>query len=217
MIDMNNITIAMCPFCRSYIESTTHNSANIHSEYSTDDVAKILQNRENRIICDTCGKVFYHEHNCRIICAEKNYAIISLPRHTDSAPVTKTALYRLLKKDFFRFRIVREFIQFEEKVRIFENELDDRVIELIKYNCVPDAKGLGKGEKIILTDIDGNAMTFTRYDGYDTPLSSHKVSTDAYHTYRKGVKKEILTGTNVQWMEINLNWAEKYTKENPIL
>lgn len=209
-----NTIIAMCPFCRNYIPSNPQNVANINSQYCADDVPKILKNTENKIVCDKCGKEFYHEHGCRIINVAKNYVIMSLPVCSDNPPTIKSALYNILKKENFRFRVVREFINFSEKVRIFEYGLDDRVIELIKYNCVPYAKRIGENEKIILTGLDGNAMTFTVYDGYDIPLSAHKVSTEAYHTYRKGLKDEILRNTTVQWMEINHHWAEKYTKEN---
>ncbi|MBR2476923.1 MAG: hypothetical protein IKB50_02175 [Clostridia bacterium] len=205
-----NTIIAICPFCRNYIKADPVTKANTHSVYSADDVSKILKNTENKITCDRCGKEFYHEHCCRIVNAGKGYVILSLPQISDNPPTVKAALYQLLRKENFRFRYVREFLLLTEKVRIFEHGLDDRVIELIKYNCVPDSGD----NKIILTGIDENSMTFTVYDGYDTPLSSHRVNKDAYHTYRKELKDEIITNTTVQWMEINLRWAEKYTKEN---
>lgn len=215
MTDMKtNIRIAMCPFCRSYNELDSKTAENINSVYGTDDINRILKSTENIVTCDKCGKPYYYEQDCIATNIKKDYAIISLPHHNDSVPVIKTALYKILGKDKFRFRCVREFIILKEKSRIFEHGLDDRIIELIKYNHVPSAKTLGKYDKIVLTNIDESTMTFTVYDGYDTPLSSHKVSNDAYYTYYKEMKDEILKENTVQWPEINLHWAEKYTKEN---
>ena len=107
-----------------------------------------------------------------------------------------------------------EFIFLTEKVRLFENGLDDRVIELIKYNHIVLPKGLDTKAKIILTGTDDDAMVFTIYDKDDFPIASHRVSKNTYHTYSKDMQEEKLSENSELWKEIDLNWAEEYTKES---
>ncbi len=213
-IDTFSIKRAVCPFCRQQISITEKIIKHINITHDKSSLKSILSCHANRVKCNECGEEFYYEHNCSVINSDKNYAIASLPMMLNPLPDEKTSLFRILKKRDFRLRYVHEFICLSEKVRIFEFGLDDRVLEIIKYNYVASPKGLGADAKIILTGVDGNALIFTVYDDYDRPLATHRVSIDAYASTRAQFDKELIDGPTLTWRKIDLNWAEQYTKEN---
>lgn len=178
-----------------------------------DLLTDVLTQSINYIVCPKCGEGFYYEHNCCAINAEKNYAVASLPMINSALPKEKTALFRILNKNNFRLRFVKEFIFLTEKVRIFEFDLDDRALEVIKYTYLAKPMGLGTDAKIILTNTDGNALIFTVFDDYDKTVSTHRVGLDAYAHTALRMEKETIAAPTMEWQKIDLKWAEQYTKE----
>lgn len=138
----------------------------------------------------------------------KNYVVASLPLQKHPLPDEKSGIFRILNKGDFRLRYVNEFIYMSEKVRIFEFDLDDRALEVIKYNYVAVPMGLSTDAKIILTGTDGNALIFTIYDEYDKPKASHRVGIDAYARACAEIGKEIIDSPIISWQKIDINWAK---------
>lgn len=212
-IDTFSMKRAVCPFCRKHISITEKVLKHMNVTHDRDTLEIILSCHANRVKCSECGEEFYYEHNCGVINSDKNYAVASLPMMLNPLSDEKTALFRILRKGDFRLRYVHEFIYLSEKVRIFEFDLDDRVLEVIKYNYVAAPKGLGADAKIILTGVDGNALIFTVYDDYDRHLATHRVGIDAYANTCAQFDKESINAPTLTWRKIDLNWAEQYIKE----
>lgn len=205
---------AVCPFCRKYIHVDTPVYKSIIAHRDTEALKSILRQTANRIKCSLCGEEFYYEHNCGIINTDKNYAIAALPNMQKPLPEIKTALFKILGKQNFRLRYVHEFIYLTEKARIFEFDLDDRVLEIIKYKYIAETRGLGTDAKIILINTNSNALIFGIYDDCDKLLTTHCVGIDSYAAISASLDKELADDALLNWKKIDLNWAKEYTKEN---
>lgn len=107
-----------------------------------------------------------------------------------------------------RLRLVKEFICLIEKVRIFEFDLDDRVLETVKYKYIKSPYKINDNKKIILDGADENVMVFGIYDELDRKMCEHKTSLDAYRKEYKNFGGEIISGSITQWKEIDTRWAE---------
>ena len=217
MMNINTLDFvnAMCPFCREFITGKARIMQYINLTGNRELLSELLRKGINYMVCPKCGEEFYYEQNCLVLNSEKNYAVASTP-----SPIKlndeKSALYHILKKSDFRMRYVDEFIYLTEKIRIFEFNLDDRALEIVKYNYMVKPMNLGTDAKIILTGADGNALIFTVFDHNDKPLSTHRVVNDAYkHTVHK-LEKELVSESMIHWRKINLSWAEQYIKENKL-
>lgn len=184
----------------------------INSQFLSD----ILSNNTNYIECVHCGEKFFYECTCGVINSNKKYAIVSMPVETDFIHKEKAAFLNIIGYNDFKLRLVREFIYLQEKVRIFEFDLDDRVLEIIKYNHVAIPKGLNSSAKIILTGTEQNSLVFTVFDDYDKPLAYHRVNLDTYYKTAKDIENEIIKTPTLKWQTINLKWAEQYIKEKRI-
>ena len=210
---INNFTPkqAVCPFCKNFIEP----NAKILKDINLTDgklLADVLKNRINYITCNRCNESFFYEWDCGVINTRKNYAVASLPSG-NSLPKEKSCFLNILKKDGFKLRIVKEFIYLAEKVRFFEFGLDDRVMEIIKYKFVCLPNNLSTNAKIILTDVDGNALVYTVFNEFDKPLATHRVCSDTYHEISRKLPSEKTDLPLYTWKEIDLNWAKQYEKE----
>lgn len=176
-------------------------------------ISDILSNSINYVECVHCKEKFFYECTCGVINSDKKYAIISMPVETDFISKEKSAFLNIIGYNDFKIRLVNEFIYLREKVHIFEFDLDDRVLEIIKYNYVAIPKGLDLNAKIILTGTEQGALVFTVFDDYDKPLAYHRVNLDAYYKTAKAIENEVIRPPKLQWQTINLKWAEQYIKE----
>ena len=165
----------------------------------------------NKITCGNCGRKFYYESDCLIRNHKKNYAIITAPSLTAPEPA-KAAIFDILNMGCFKLRLVREFIFLSEKTRIFEAELDDRVIEVIKYTYISVPNKLGTDAKIILNGVDDGHFVFTLYDENDIPITTYRTSIETYWEMHKQLPPESVDRPFRDWSEINLKWAQKHTE-----
>ncbi len=206
--------MAVCPFCRQYIKTDIGIYRQIIANRDTDALKSVLNGKANTIKCPFCNETFYYEHNFLILNSNKNYAIASVPNIRESLDNIKTSLFNILNKQDFKLRLVHEFIYVIEKARIFEFDLDDRVLEIIKYNYIVKPKELGTNAKIILSNTTNSNLEFTMYDELDKPVTHHYVALDSYYKTSTLIKKELITSPTTSWKKIDLNWSEQYTKEN---
>jgi len=202
--------MAVCPFCRKHICINEKIVKYINASCHRDVLSSVLSGKANLVKCSECNEQFYYEHNFGVFNVVKNYAVMCVPGGAKNIiPAEKTALYKILGLDDFKLRYVSEFINLIEKVRIFEFNLDDRVLEIIKYKYVVIPSGIDIFSKVILTNTESNAMVFTVFDNFDKAIAVHRVSIDAYSKESAFIEKELMTGAEIKWKNINIAWAEK--------
>ncbi|MBE7013283.1 MAG: hypothetical protein E7416_04350 [Ruminococcaceae bacterium] len=211
IVNENHLSTAVCPFCKKYISVSEPIYTHINAAYDSDALKRVISGNANRVKCNLCGEMFYYEHNCGIYNYEKNYAICCICDGTPP-PQYKTALFNILKKQNMKLRQVNEFIHLIEKVRIFEFNLDDRVLENVKYKYIECTHNIQKNAKIILTNAESNAMVFTVYDEYDRETARHRVNLDAYWKESIHLADETITGCVTQWRKVDMEWAKALHK-----
>ncbi len=208
--DNYKTTMAVCPFCKKITTVTGRILKDIAVIDGDEMLAELLTNT-NRVECSRCGSEFFYEYSCAVISTGKCYAVAELPV-VSSFPDGKASLFKILGTGC-RLRYVQEFIYLCEKARIFEFDLDDRVMEVIKYKYLAKPMGLGTDAKIILTGADSNALIFTVYDDNDRQLAVHRVSAAAYGRTCAELGDKLTGAHSAEWLKIDLKWAEKFTKE----
>lgn len=202
---------AVCPHCKSFIDSVQVLSPAINAKEDPLILKRILSGEANRITCPRCGERFYFEQGCLVFNFDKSYAV-ACNGHDLQPPREKSAILRILGKPHIRLRFVKEFMHLIEKVRIFEFDLDDRVLETVKYKYLKVPHNIDDNAKIILDGADGMAMVFGIYDEADRKLCEHRVSIDAYRREYKRFGKETTDSYILQWKKIDINWANTHSK-----
>jgi hypothetical protein len=123
-----------CPACDHEQEFTHWESVNVSLDPNLKD--QLLRGELTTFTCNKCGAqvdvqapLLYHD-------MEKQLMIWLLPGDMEPEMPQQNGLLGGLIERFsgqFTYRVVRDLNQLIEKIRIFDDELDDKVIELLKF------------------------------------------------------------------------------------
>jgi hypothetical protein len=98
-----------------------------------EQVAQILDGRFLSFVCDSCGTTVKPEIPVRIVWPEKDADIHFVPELERSAYLRGKHQYPQAG------RVVIGYPELVEKIRILQDSLDDRVVELLKYRLLQKA------------------------------------------------------------------------------
>lgn len=124
-----------CPECGAAQEATLLESVNVTVEPALKE--KVFQGTVNAVPCLHCGReirpvanLLYHDRN-------QNFMIWLRP---DGARTGEEMSRRLVQLNMTEkiLRIVHDEAALLEKIRIFDNKLDDAIIEFLKFRLWPD-------------------------------------------------------------------------------
>ncbi|HJJ55475.1 MAG TPA: CpXC domain-containing protein [Methanocorpusculum sp.] len=138
-----------CPKCGSKQEFTMYTSINAATDKELSD--KYLSGELTTLKCQHCGftgiveyPLLYHDLN-------KKFSIFFSPdKDTRSEPLPKDVLPHHLVSSM-RFRLVHHSEDFREKIFIFRDSLDDRIIETVKDSIIREMKA--RSESVVPTAL----------------------------------------------------------------
>lgn len=153
-----------CPSCNTEVEFEIWSK--LEMPYDEEQHKKVLENRFFRTKCPNCERMIPAIYNCEYNDLEHKFLIWVIPKLFDADKMRILAFNQRLESDSnlrlaqggYRYRIVRTDNDLREKVLIFEEELDDRFIEMMKLVYVPAIKEkVGEECKILGIYFDKNA------------------------------------------------------------
>ncbi len=133
-----------CPYCGHPKQFMTYE--NIDLDIEPEAKQKILNEDIFRYECEECGKTSLLAFPCVVSDLKKGYVVSLLAQYSDEQ---KKAMDEDLKKALpgeeahkfaraYQRRIVGSINELKEKIVIFDNGFDDRVIEILKLLCVSE-------------------------------------------------------------------------------
>ncbi|MCM1497850.1 MAG: CpXC domain-containing protein [Clostridium sp.] len=136
----------MCPECGRIIEFDVWESIEI--PYDAEQKEKVLDNTFFRVSCHNCRISFPVAYPCVYNDLEQRYLIWIAPKLDEKEQADILNHNRKLKSDAalrlaqnaYTFRIVRNSNELREKIRIFDEGLDDRLLETLKLVYVPSIR-----------------------------------------------------------------------------
>ena len=141
MYDNNYEIVVQCPHCGQKLE---YNVSTV-VDGAVDEYQKlaILNNKFFELNCGNCGKSMDMVYEFMYCDTEKNYMLYFVDEErADGANVAIQINQKFVEEqggDSGTARIVYELNDLIEKINIFDNGLDDRVVELMKFFCVHHA------------------------------------------------------------------------------
>ena len=206
-----------CNQCNEVMEYDVFDSVNVTLNPILKD--KVINDELFVLTCPKCGKMFYLSYPFIYNDMDVHYMI----RYTNNENVDKlkgefntfvNTINSELKSNFkelsYKYRIVNEYERLKEKVRIFDRDLDDRIIELYKYEFIVNGydKELNNLDDIIFVNVDGSAECVFVLFEKDVIDNVRAISFDEMEYTR--LEKEY-EGVINQFndFEIDLLWAQK--------
>ena len=203
-----------CPHCKEKVELQMWDSINVSLNPALKD--KIKNGTIFDWTCPQCGKT------TRIMYPFLYIDMIHTFMIWFGAPgQCNPELYQNMTLDGYQFRQARNFNELVEKAAIFENQLDDHVIELMKLSIVQALyKQTEGGTKAPLPAIlvfrskqeDGTMIFSALYQ--NAPGRLIRASETTYNTIRRDLENNpsILKGLadgEGKFQQVNFDWAKK--------
>jgi len=145
----NEITLdAVCPNCGFHQEVQYWGSVN--SDLNPELKVRLMEGELNSYTCRQCSEVIqlgvatlYHDMT-------RAYMIYLLHDQEQHKQAEKDLAGFIAMLPHYRFRFVDQEIHLIEKIRIFEDDLDDRVVELIKMLILNQVLEAGQSPNLVL-------------------------------------------------------------------
>lgn len=125
-----------CPKCNKIQKVKVWDSINVNLD--AEQKENIMSGKLFQFICDECGFTTRVEYPCLYHDMDKNLMIYCIPNFSGDTKILDKMLNKLKSDSLensmknYEFRVVKDTNKLAEKIKIFDEELDDRVIEIIK-------------------------------------------------------------------------------------
>ncbi len=125
-----------CPKCNKTQKVKVWDSVNVNLD--PEQKENIMSGKLFQFTCDECGFTTRVQYPCLYHDMDKNLMIYCIPNFSGDTKVLDKMLNKLKSTspensmENYKFRVVRDTNKLVEKIKIFDEELDDRVIEIIK-------------------------------------------------------------------------------------
>lgn len=207
MSDLNQTTYTMekltCPQCGKEHELRKYTFINVTQKPKMKD--DILKNKIFSFHCDGCGLSAPLTYPCIYWDSKKKFAMALDPagelNGNDAMELPAT------EKGWTR-RTVDNINNFKEKIMIMDNQLDDRIIEMIKIDMLAELKDEMKDDTLmdILFDYSGNNLfmiVFFEKKG----MGRIPLNLDAYRSADARYGQRVRAHTSRDWMNVDMQWA----------
>lgn len=212
---MSNITQRKhtCPNCQLEQEFELRENVNVTLEPELKK--QVLERQLTKFKCQGCGRTLQIRHPLLYNDVKEKF-LVWLP-HKDSKPTMQegSVVMNMMAKAGYKFRSVESYNELVEKIRIFDDHLDDRALELLKLEVISrkrirsDAKlfydGMAsKGAQKVLRLAHITRETSTSYEVPFEELSRHSVAAS-----KTGPADRQHGG----WLRVDRKYAAELTKE----
>lgn len=125
-----------CPKCNKIKKVKIWDSINI--DLDPEEKENIISGKLFNFVCDECGFTTRVQYPCLYHDMDKNLMIYCIPDFSGDTKILDEMLNKLKSDSLensmknYQFRVVKDTNKLAEKIKIFDEELDDRVIEIIK-------------------------------------------------------------------------------------
>lgn len=203
----------VCPKCEKEYEIITWDSINATLDPELKE--RLYHNEIFKYECPHCHQQYSVFYPCLYHNVEKKFMVWLLDEKTEKDLDTNTKIIEELKGKY-KLRKVKTILDFLEKVRIFEEDCDDRLVEIAKMVC--------ENQAIEAKKVEANKILNTMYNFRDNDIIEIVTITDN-ENIKMHINIEELTEAYKPIMEIyklnenefstiNREWMlEKMTRE----
>lgn len=213
-MSLNTEQSIRCPKCGQMKSMTVWQSVRAED---TDLKADILKRKLNIFECDICGAqalypepLLYTDDDKKLMltfapCPDKETAKKMYEEIRD----TSRKSGELENLSGYNLRFVSDYNDLMEKILIFDNDLNDKVIEFIKMLILSQEPEKAAKRKIIFGKKENNEIEFLVQDISDGMMYTSKVPMLTYDTVLEQLKQTGVKMYSFDWEIVNTEYASK--------
>lgn len=208
-----------CNQCQTMMEYEVFESVNVTLEPTLKD--KIMNDELFLTTCPNCGKMFYLSYPFLYNDMDSHYMIRYAMKNEEKEKTEFQDTVSMFKNELndkfnghltYIFRFVNDYGKLKEKIRIFDRNLDDRIIELYKYEFVINGydKELKNLDDIIFLNYEGSVVPVFALIEKDELDGVRAIAFDEMEYLR--LEKEYSDMFNLMEddLEVDLLWAQEF-------
>jgi hypothetical protein len=186
---MNSMKRTITCFCENQFEAEIPETIDLAAEPGVRD--DVLEGRFMAVSCPLCGKRLTPEFPCRFYGAPGDREIFFVPELDRVTYLMGKLPYEVGSP----WRVVIGFPELAEKFRVLLLDLDDRVIEIMKYYLLtrPAQGEVSGGEEVIarFSSADGERLVFQVEGLREGQIAVAKLARDVYGRILTDVEKKV--------------------------
>lgn len=217
-MSINHKQSVKCPKCSQMSDIVVWSSITVKD--SPDLKADLLHGKVNIFRCPTCfqtalmpSPMLYHDKDKRLM--------ISFSPCTD--PVLKEQLYEnvvktssesgeLEKLEGYNLRFVSDFNELLEKILIFDCNLNDKAIEVIKLMIIMQDADKSEQRLCRFGKQDENGLEFMITDTVENRIYTSRVPLESYNTIWQQLRESGVKPYSFSWERVDSTYATKLLK-----
>lgn len=204
-----------CPECGQMSEITVWNSITVKD--SKDLKQDLLQGKINMFHCPSCSHtalmptpMLYHDEEKRLMISFSPCNDVILKNQLfDNVQKTSKESGELEKLEGYNLRFITDYNELLEKILIFDNDMNDKTIEVIKLMIL--SQDLEKSENRVCRfgKSENGVLEFMIYDAKENQTYTSSVPKETYDTIDASLRESGVKPYSFEWEIVDASYATK--------
>ena len=214
-MSLNSKENVRCPQCGQMSEVTVWNSVTVKD--SADLKQDLLGGLVNMFRCPSCSyaalmptPMLYHDEDRKLMisfspCSDS----VTEQRLFDKVRETSGKSGELKGLSGYNLRFVTDYNELLEKILIFDNELNDKTIEVIKLMILSQDVDKAGNRVCRFGKSENGVMEFMIYDVKENMTYTSSVPIETYNTVDKNLRESGVKPYSFDWEMVNASYATR--------
>ena len=204
-----------CPKCGQMEDMTVWNSITVKD--SQDLKNDLLTGKVNIFRCPSCSHMglmptplLYHDEDKKLMISfsPSNDAELSEKLYKEICETSKKS-GEMEKLEGYNLRFVTDYNELLEKILIFDNDLNDKAIEVIKLMILMQESDKADDRRCRFGKLDGDTMEFMIQDFKENQVYTSSVPKTTYDTIWNSLKSSGVKDYSFGWETVNSAYASR--------
>lgn len=214
-MSLNSKQTIRCPKCGQVNDITVWNSITVKD--SADLKADLLAGKINMFRCTACPHTALMPSPLLYNDEEKRLIITFSPTND---PLLKQQIFEnvqaasqesgeLEKLEGYNMRFVADYNDLLEKILIFDNDMNDKAVEVIKLMILMQEPEKAEQRNCRFGKVENNNIEFMVYDEKENQIYTSTVPMETYSTLWEQLRQSGVKPYSFNWEEVNSAYATK--------
>lgn len=204
-----------CPKCGQMSEVTVWNSITVSD--SVDLKQDLLSGKINMFRCPSCSysalmptPMLYHDENKKLMISFSPCNDEVLKHQLfDNVQKSSKESGELEKLEGYNLRFVADYNELLEKILIFDNEMNDKTIEVLKLMILSQDIEKAERRTCRFGKIENNVLEFMIYDTIENQTYTSQVPKETYDTIDLQLKQSGVKPYSFGWEMVDPSYATR--------
>lgn len=209
---LNSVKKIKCPVCGAEQEVTVWESVNVSE--APDLKADILSRKVNIFECSECSAAALVPAMLLYTDEQKKLMIYFAPCREDEKKNVYSELVKNTKEeiktlDKYNLRFVTDYNDFMEKILIYDNALDDKVIEFLKMLVLMQEPEKAEFRKAMYGKTENGYIEFMITDSKEKQVYTTHIDMSTYDNLKNELKASGVKEYSFEWEIVDINYASR--------